>query len=77
MFMKILFDLHMLREMITKWEEESNLPRESSEKLKGEVQKVEDEIAKHFQPLAQGFRIVISAIDNIQNLALQEANQLR
>ena len=77
MFMKILFDLHTLQEMITKWAEESDLPRESSERLIEKVQKVEEDIAKHFQPLAQGFRILISAIDNIQNLASQEEKGFR
>ena len=77
MFMKILFDLHTLQEIITKWAEESDLPRESSERLIEKVQKVEEDIAKHFQPLAQGFRILISAIDNIQNLASQEEKGFR
>ncbi|HLC61052.1 MAG TPA: hypothetical protein VJJ52_06510 [Candidatus Nanoarchaeia archaeon] len=77
MFMKILFDLHTLRQMINKWEEESNLPRESSERIIEKVQEVEDNIAKHFQPLAQGFRILVSAIDNIQNLALKEEKEFR
>ena len=77
MFMKILFDLHTLQEMITKWAEESDLPRESSERLIEKVQKVEEDIEKHFQPLAQGFRILISAIDNIQNLASQEEKGFR
>jgi len=76
MFLKILFDLHTLRQLIENWVSVHNLPEQSGKRLIEEVMGIEDKIAKHFKPLAQGFRIIIAAIDNIQNLALKVAHEV-
>ena len=77
MFLKILFNLHTLREWLLDWVTKHNLPRTNVDNLIEEIIGLEDNIAKHMQPIAQGFRIIINATDKIQNLALQETEELK
>lgn len=77
MFLKILFNLHTLREWLEDWVGKHNLPRANVDNLIEEIKGLEDNIAKHIQPIAQGFRIIINATDKIENLALQESQGLK
>lgn len=77
MFLKILFNLHTLREWLDNWVTKHDLPRANVDILIGKIKELEDNIAKHFQPIAQGFRIIINAVDNVQELALEEAQEIR
>lgn len=76
MFLKILFNLHTLRTWLLKWVEEHNLPRTNVDNIVNKIEGLEESIAKHFQPIAQGFRIVISSVNKIEKLALDEANAI-
>ena len=77
MVLKILFNLHTLREWLTDWAHKHDLPLSSVMDVLKQIKSLEEKIAKEFQPIAQGFRIMISAIDGIQAQALGEAKQLR
>ena len=76
MFLKILFNLHNLRQFLERWVEEHNLPKSNVENLIEKIMALEEDIAKHFQPIAQGFRIIISSINKIEKLALQEYEEM-
>lgn len=73
MVLKILFNLHNLRQFLTRWAEEHNLPYANVQHLIEEIKSLEDSIAKEFRPIAQGFRRIITEIQDLEKLALQEA----
>lgn len=75
MVLKILFNLHNLRQFLVRWTNEHDLPMGNIQHLLNEIKNLEDNIAKEFKPIAQGFRIVISAVEGIEKEAFQEANQ--
>jgi hypothetical protein len=77
MMLKILFNLHNLRDWLAQWAHEHNLPMAEVIHLLDEIKGLEEKISKEFQPIAQGFRIMIHSIENIKNQALADANQIR
>ena len=76
MFLKILFNLHNLRKFLERWVKESNLPRSNVGGLINKIVALENDVAKHFQPIAQGFRIIISSVNKIEKLAEQEYKEM-
>ena len=72
--LKILFNLENLRQFLINWAEENNLPRSNVKNLELKIENLEEVIAKDFQPIAQGFRRVIAEVQEMEKLALQEAN---
>ena len=77
MILKILFNLHTLSEWLIKWSWEHDLPLSNVKEEIRQIKDLEDKIGKELQPIAQGFRIIISAIDGMQAQALGEAQQLK
>ena len=77
MMLKILFNLHTLREWLVKWSWEHNLPLSNVKDEIRQIKNLEDNIGKELQPIAQGFRIIIHAIDGIQSEALGEVQELK
>ena len=69
MVLKILFNLNTLREWLVNWAHEHNLPLSSVMDLLNHIKDLEHKIAKEFRPIAQGFRIIINAVDGIQHKA--------
>ncbi|MBI4451844.1 hypothetical protein HY637_00300 [Candidatus Woesearchaeota archaeon] len=76
MFLKILFNLHNLRQFLERWTKDNDLPRSNVGGLINKIMALEEDIAKHFQPIAQGFRIIIHSINNIEKLALEEYEEM-
>ncbi len=76
MFLKILFNLHNLRQFLERVVKEHNLPKSNVNNLIEKIMALEEDIAKHFQPIAQGFRIIIHSINNIEKLALEEYEEM-
>ena len=75
MVLKILLNLNNLRQFLIRWANEHNVPMANVHDLLDAIEKIENSIAKEFQPIAQGFRIIINAVEGIEKGALQEANQ--
>ena len=74
MVLKILYNLNNLREFLTKWAKDHNLPMSSVKNLQDEIFKIEKSIAKEFQVIAQGMRIIIAEIQWIEKETLQQAH---
>ena len=75
MVLKILFNLENLKKFLIDWAEEHDLPYANVQHLVKDIENLENTIAKEFQPIAQGFRIIINEVQGIEKVALQEANQ--
>jgi len=76
LILKILYDLHSIGQLIDTSVEKHYLPKEPSQELILSIKKTENEIVQDFQIVAQGFRIVIAAIEKLDKEAESEVTQL-
>ncbi|MBI3035685.1 hypothetical protein HYY71_05175 [Candidatus Woesearchaeota archaeon] len=74
--LKILYDLHNIKELITKSIQQHYLPQQPSQELLEMIEKTENAIVQDFQTVAQGFRIVIAAIEKLDKEAEKEVGEL-
>ncbi len=74
--LKILYDLHQIKRIITTAIDEHNLPKASSEEFLEQIEKHENAIVQDFQTVAQGFRIVIAVIEKLEKEALTDSERI-
>lgn len=77
LIMKILYDLHYIQELLDFYVRMNFFPRESADGLKKQVVDIEKKIMDNFHPIAQGFRIVIASLDNIEKKAKVEIAKIQ
>ncbi|MEK6983903.1 MAG: hypothetical protein AABX33_04990 [Nanoarchaeota archaeon] len=73
LILRVLYDVHLVKEIIEKNVEQDNLPKAPTDKFKLKVLEIEEKILAQFHPVAQGFRIVIHAVEEIEKKAAVEA----
>lgn len=74
MVLKILFNLNNLREFLIRWADEHNLPLKNVQDVLDNIFSIETKIAKEFQSIAQGMRIIITGIQWIEKETIQQAH---
>ncbi|MBI2647607.1 hypothetical protein HYW99_03960 [Candidatus Woesearchaeota archaeon] len=67
--LKVLLDLHNLRENNIRWARDHLMPRNEALEKNKEIVKVQTEISKHFHIIAQAFRILITRIQRLEKEA--------
>ena len=76
LILKILYDLHTIQGLIEDSEQKHFLPKDPSKELLSMIEKTENAIVQDFQSIAQGFRIVIAAIEKFDSEAARDITQL-
>ena len=76
LILKILYDLHTIKELIEDSIQKHNLPQLPSQELISNIEKIENSIVQDFQTVAQGFRIVIAAIERVDKESEIEVERL-
>ena len=73
--LKILLDLNNLRNYNEQWVDKHFMPQEPIEEKNKEIEKIENEISKHFHTIAQAFRIIITKVQKLEKEAKIDASQ--
>ena len=74
--LKILYDLHNIKQLIEESVQKHYLPQQPSQELLEMIEKTENAIVQDFQTVAQGFRIVIAAIEKVDKEAERDIAEL-
>ena len=74
--LKILYDLHNIKQLIAESVQKHYLPEAPSREFISQIEKTENSIIQDFQTVAQGFRIVIAAIEKLDKEAEREVGEL-
>ncbi len=71
--LKVILDINNLRQYNNGWKGKNYIPRDLVVKKEEELDKLENSMAKHFHTIAQGFRILITRIQNGEKEARKAA----
>ena len=74
--LKILLDLNNLRTYNGEWTGKHFMPEGPIKEKNKEIDKIEDEISKHFHTIAQAFMIIITKIQKLEKEAEIDASQM-
>lgn len=74
--LKVLFDLHNLREFNVKWARANLIPKSAALAKNNAIKQVQAQISKHFHTIAQAFRIIISKTQNLERRAEIDVDRL-
>lgn len=74
--LRILYYVHYLKEMLRNYIEKHYLPKVQTEQAIERIEKIENAIVQDFQTVAQGFRIVIAAIEKLDKEAERDIAEL-
>lgn len=74
--LRVLYYVHYLKEMLRNYIEKHYLPKVQTEQAIERIEKIENAIVQDFQTVAQGFRIVIAAIEKLDKEAERDIAEL-
>lgn len=76
LILKVLLDLHNLRDVNIKWARHHLIPNAEALDKNKEIVRIQTDISKHFHIIAQAFRITITKIQRLEKEAEVDASQM-
>src|SRR3989338_1706239 len=73
--LKVLLDLHNLREANIKWARQHFIPNSAALEKNKEIKKLQADISKHFHTIAQAFKIIITKIQKLETESQIDASK--